>query len=221
MHTVIETRTYLSDAQQAGMTEEERDLTVVYLAENPEAGDIMQGTGGPEGAHRKGRAWQEQRISRYHVLRRKRHSTVPADGVCKRAKSKSHQEPMQCLGKDDESAQDEFGQQSETAKGKQIMSKKNAFDKIAAGLTDAIAIAKGEADPATYRVHAPSDIDVLKIRTNMGLTREAFAMRFGLKLGTVRDWEQHKRRPEGAARVLLTVIEKEPEAVTRALAAVA
>jgi putative transcriptional regulator len=98
------------------------------------------------------------------------------------------------------------------------MSKK-AFDKIAAGLTDAIAISKGEADPSTYRVHAPADIDVLKIRRAMGLTREAFAMRFGLQLGTVRDWEQRKRRPEGAARVLLSVIEKEPEAVTRALVA--
>jgi putative transcriptional regulator len=98
---------------------------------------------------------------------------------------------------------------------------KKAFEKIAAGLADAIAIAKGEADPATYRVHAPADIDVLKIRRNMGLTREAFAMRFGLQLGTVRDWEQRKRRPEGAARVLLAVIETEPEAVTRALAAAA
>jgi putative transcriptional regulator len=100
------------------------------------------------------------------------------------------------------------------------MSKK-AFDKIAAGLADAVAIAKGEADPATYRVHVPADIDVVKIRKSMGLTREAFAMRFGLQLGTVRDWEQHKRKPDGAARVLLTVIDKEPEAVTRALAAAA
>jgi putative transcriptional regulator len=97
------------------------------------------------------------------------------------------------------------------------MSKK-AFDKIAEGLTDAIAIAKGEADPVTYQVHVPTDINVLKIRRALGLTREAFAMRFGLPLGTVRDWEQRKRRPEGAARVLLTVIESEPEAVTRALA---
>jgi putative transcriptional regulator len=96
---------------------------------------------------------------------------------------------------------------------------KKAFDKIAAGLTDAIA--KGEADPATYRVHASADIDVLKIRRALGLTREAFAMRFGLQLGTVRDWEQRKRRPEGAARVLLAVIETEPEAVTGALAAAA
>ena len=94
-----------------------------------------------------------------------------------------------------------------------------AFDKIAAGLTDAIAIAKGEADPATYRVHTPADIDVVKIRKSMGLTREAFALRFGLTLGTVRDWEQRKRKPDGAARVLLTVIDKEPEAVTRALLA--
>jgi putative transcriptional regulator len=100
------------------------------------------------------------------------------------------------------------------------MSKK-AFDKIAGGLADAIAIANGEADPATYRVHAPADVDVVKIRKGLGLTREAFASRFGLQLGTVRDWEQHKRKPDGAARVLLTVIEKEPEAVTRALAAAA
>jgi putative transcriptional regulator len=99
------------------------------------------------------------------------------------------------------------------------MSKK-AFDKIAAGLVEAIAIAKGEADPATYRVHVPADVDVVRIRRKMGLTRAAFASRFGLQLGTVRDWEQRKRRPEGAARVLLAVIEKEPEAVTRALAAV-
>jgi putative transcriptional regulator len=46
-------------------------------------------------------------------------------------------------------------------------------------------------------------------------------MRFGLQLGTVRDWEQRKRQPDGAARVLLTVIDKEPEAVERALKAAA
>jgi putative transcriptional regulator len=96
------------------------------------------------------------------------------------------------------------------------MSRK-AFEQIAAGLADAIAIAKGKADPATYQVHAPADIDALKIRRGLGLTREAFAARFGLQVGTVRDWEQRKRKPEGAARVLLTVIEREPDAVTRAL----
>jgi putative transcriptional regulator len=95
---------------------------------------------------------------------------------------------------------------------------KNAFDQISAGLADAIAIAKGEAAPGSHRVHIPADVDVLRIRRKMGLTRDAFAMRFGLQLEAVRDWEQRKCRPEGAARVLLQVIEKEPEAVIRALA---
>jgi hypothetical protein len=34
----------------------------------------------------------------------------------------------------------------------------------------------------------------------------------------VREWEQDRRKPEGAARVLLTVIKRDPDAVTQALA---
>jgi len=37
-------------------------------------------------------------------------------------------------------------------------------------------------------------------------------------LGTPRDWERGARRPTGAARTLPRVIDKEPEAVPRALA---
>jgi len=37
-------------------------------------------------------------------------------------------------------------------------------------------------------------------------------------LSAVRDWEQGRRQPERSARILLKVVEKEPEAVTRALA---
>ncbi len=83
------------------------------------------------------------------------------------------------------------------------------------------AIARGEADPTTYRIHVPTDVDVRKIRQQLGLSQDEFAARFGLSVATVREWEQNRRRPEGAARVLLTVIEKEPEAVTRALVAAA
>jgi len=84
-------------------------------------------------------------------------------------------------------------------------------------------VARIELDQGIALVHFRTfaDVDVAKIRRSMGLTREAFAMRFGLQLGTVRDWEQRKRKPDGAARVLLTVIAREPEAVTRALAAAA
>jgi putative transcriptional regulator len=84
---------------------------------------------------------------------------------------------------------------------------------------EANAIARGEADPSTYRVHVPVDIDVRAVRKRLGMTQPDFAARFGIPVGTLRDWEQKRRQPEGPARVLLTVIDREPEAVQRALSA--
>jgi putative transcriptional regulator len=78
------------------------------------------------------------------------------------------------------------------------------------------AIARGEATQG-YRVFVPADIDVRKIRKAFKLSQEQFAARFGIPAATIRDWEQHRRKPEGPARVLLQVIKKEPEAVSRAL----
>lgn len=97
---------------------------------------------------------------------------------------------------------------------------KRAFDKIMAGLTDAVAIAEGRADPAAYRVHVPEAVDVKAIRRKLGLSQAAFAARFGFSAAAVRDWEQARRKPEASARVLLTVIDREPEAVQRALESV-
>lgn len=58
-----------------------------------------------------------------------------------------------------------------------------------------------------------------EIRARLHLTQEQFAERFHLRLGTIRDWEQGKKEPDSAAKVLLRVIDKDPEAVERALAA--
>jgi putative transcriptional regulator len=79
------------------------------------------------------------------------------------------------------------------------------------------AIARGEADAATYRVHVPADVDVVKIRRKLELSQSEFASQFGIAPGTLRDWEQHRKRPEGAARVLLLIIDRDPDAVRRAL----
>jgi putative transcriptional regulator len=73
--------------------------------------------------------------------------------------------------------------------------------------------------PATYQVHIPTDVNVQAIRKRLGLSQVEFAARFGIPPGTLRDWEQNRRRPEGPARALLIVIDKEPEAVSRALQA--
>ncbi len=51
----------------------------------------------------------------------------------------------------------------------------------------------------------------------MQLSRQSFADRFGLDGRAVQDWEQRRQVPDRAARVLLTVIDLEPEAVVRAL----
>jgi len=83
---------------------------------------------------------------------------------------------------------------------------------------EAVAIARGEANPSTYRVHVPAEINVRTMRQKLGLTQEVFAIRYGLTLARVRDWEQGRSAPDGAVRAYLKVIEKEPEAVERALA---
>lgn len=90
--------------------------------------------------------------------------------------------------------------------------------KLIAAAHEGVAIARGEADPTSYRLHVPARIDVRAMRRKLGLTQEAFARRYGLTLARVRDWEQGRSAPDGAVRAYLKVIEKEPEAVERALA---
>ena len=63
----------------------------------------------------------------------------------------------------------------------------------------------------------PKDVDVKAIRARLKMTQAAFAEKFGFSPSSVKDWEQKRRRPEAAARVLLTVIDKEPQAVLKAL----
>jgi putative transcriptional regulator len=95
---------------------------------------------------------------------------------------------------------------------------KSAFDKIKAGLDDARAYLEGTADKSRYGIHVPNRVNVKKIRRHLGLSQESFAQTYGFALSAVRDWEQGRRQPDRSARILLKVVEKEPEAVTRALA---
>ena len=94
-----------------------------------------------------------------------------------------------------------------------------AADSIRRGLEQAVAYAEGTADPKAFRVHVPAMIDVKAIRAKLGLTQEQFAARFGFSINTLRHWEQGLRQPEGPARAYLLVIDREPEAVEKALRA--
>jgi len=57
-----------------------------------------------------------------------------------------------------------------------------------------------------------------RIRWALHLSQIEFAKTFRIPLGTLRDWEQHRRDPDQAAQAYLEVIAQEPEAVRRALA---
>lgn len=90
-------------------------------------------------------------------------------------------------------------------------------DELIASMQEAAAIVRGETEPA--RVHLPPDVpNVRAIRERLGLSRPAFAERFGLAVAAVRDWEQGLRRPDPAARVLLLVIGRSPDVVAATVA---
>lgn len=90
--------------------------------------------------------------------------------------------------------------------------------KILDALDEAIAHAKGHKTGArTTVVRVPGEIDVRAIRAKLKLSQEAFAHQFGVSVGTVRHWEQGSRAPEGPARVLLKIIDRNPKAVIEAL----
>ena len=90
--------------------------------------------------------------------------------------------------------------------------------RMIAGLKEAVAHARGDVALPTYTVAVPDDMDVAAIRRQLGLSQAAFARAFGLDVTAIHAWEQGRRRPDRAARVLLAVIAKEPKAVLRALA---
>ena len=55
------------------------------------------------------------------------------------------------------------------------------------------AIASGDADPTTYKVHVPAKVGVRAIRTRLKMSQNALAARFGILPSKLRDGEQNRR----------------------------
>ncbi len=83
----------------------------------------------------------------------------------------------------------------------------------------AAALADPDAQPLTPErlAHMKSTSQVKVIRRALDLSQEEFAARFHIPIGTLRDWEQGRKDPDAAARAYLTVIGRNPFAVTEAL----
>ena len=59
--------------------------------------------------------------------------------------------------------------------------------------------------------------EIVKLRERLGMTQEQFVAAFHLRLWTLRNWEQGRSAPSGAAAVLLWLLTKIPEQILEAL----
>jgi len=90
-----------------------------------------------------------------------------------------------------------------------------AADRIMQGLREAAAHARGEKVPG-LRLHIPRAVDVSAVRRRTGLSQVAFSQQIGVSPGTLRNWEQGRRAPEGPA-VLLALLSRNPRIVEELL----
>jgi len=89
--------------------------------------------------------------------------------------------------------------------------KNETFEELLLSVKEGGAILRGEL-PAS-RTFTVESQDVQNIRKQYGLSQDAFARLLGISVSTLRNWEQGRRKPEGAARVLLRVAAKHPDAI--------
>ena len=59
--------------------------------------------------------------------------------------------------------------------------------------------------------------NVKRLRESLGMTQEAFATAYRIPVGTLRDWEQDRKRPDAPARAYLMIIARNPKVVARLL----
>lgn len=87
--------------------------------------------------------------------------------------------------------------------------KKELFNELILSIEEGGAILRNEIKPS--KKLNINDIDVKKIREGINRSQSQYAELLGISLGTIRNWEQGRRSPDGSARVLLSVAENDPE----------
>ncbi|MGH9366257.1 MAG: helix-turn-helix domain-containing protein [Thermoanaerobaculia bacterium] len=85
------------------------------------------------------------------------------------------------------------------------------FEELRQSVSEGGAIFRGRRKAShTFEVGEP---DVRAVRREYRLSQAKFAALMGISPGTLRNWEQGRRKPEGSARILLRIVAKHPEAV--------
>jgi len=85
------------------------------------------------------------------------------------------------------------------------------FEELLESVREGGAILRGERAPSrTFYAASP---DIRQLRATYRLSQGQFAAMLGISVGTLRNWEQGRRTPDGPARVLLLVAAKHPDVV--------
>jgi len=89
------------------------------------------------------------------------------------------------------------------------------FNELLESVKQAGEIRKGKRIPSRYSVI--EEPDVAAIREKYDMTQKEFSSLLGISVGTLRNWEQGRRKPQGPAKVLLKIAEKRPRAILESL----
>ena len=89
---------------------------------------------------------------------------------------------------------------------------RESFEELLESARQAAAILRGESAPSRKFTFTPADVKA--IRQRLGLSQRDFAMLLGVSIDTVQNWEQNRRKPRGAARLLLLIAQRHPEVLT-------
>ncbi len=92
-------------------------------------------------------------------------------------------------------------------------------DRLLDSIKELQAHLRGEIKLSETVYHVPPETDVRALRETLGLSQSDFAALFGFNVRSLQDWEQGRRRPEIPIRAYLAVIQRDPQAVIRALRA--
>jgi putative transcriptional regulator len=95
--------------------------------------------------------------------------------------------------------------------------KKADFDRLLESVHEAGEVIAGRQKPSRMFKVEPTSIKALRTRTSLSQTD--FAALLGVEVSTLRNWEQGRREPTGAAKALLRAIRNDPKNVLRALSA--
>ena len=93
-----------------------------------------------------------------------------------------------------------------------------AGKRLIAAMKEVVAHAEGKVALPIRYADVPGDVDVRAIRSKLGLSQTEFSKRYSISSRSLQEWEQGRRKPEGAVRAYLTVIARNPGAVETALA---